>query len=41
MKMRYVLLALLSAVIFLAADNQTSQNFGPEFFGSAEGNSNR
>lgn len=39
MKMRYVLLALLSAVIFLAADNQTSQNFGPEFFGSAEGNS--
>ncbi|HEX3105431.1 MAG TPA: hypothetical protein VHQ22_13380 [Terriglobales bacterium] len=39
MKRRYVLLALLSVVVFLAADNQTSQDFGPSFFGSAEGNS--
>jgi hypothetical protein len=41
MKTRYVLLALLSVVVFLAADNQTSQDFGPSFFGSAEGNSHR
>src|SRR3954462_6302898 len=39
MKTRYVLLALLSVLVFLAADSQTSQDFGPSFFGSAEGNS--
>jgi hypothetical protein len=41
MKTRYLLLALLSVVVFLAADNQTSQDFGPSFFGSAEGNSHQ
>jgi hypothetical protein len=41
MKTRYGLLALLSVVVFLAADNQTSQDFGPSFFGSAEGNSHQ
>jgi hypothetical protein len=41
MKMRFVLLALISALVFLAADNQTSQDFGPSFFGSAEGNSHQ
>jgi hypothetical protein len=41
MKTRYVLLALLSVFVFLAADNQTSQDFGPSFFGSAEGNSHQ
>src|SRR5437764_13100604 len=41
MKTRYVLLALLSVLVFLAADNQTSQDFGPSFFGSAEGNSHQ
>ena len=37
MKTRYVLLALLSVVVFLAADSQTPQDFAPNFFGSAEG----
>jgi hypothetical protein len=41
MKTRYVLLALLSVLVFLAADNQTSQDFGSSFFGSAEGNSHQ
>ncbi|HEY4660055.1 MAG TPA: hypothetical protein VIG91_01025 [Terriglobales bacterium] len=41
MKTRYVLLALLSVLVFLAADSQTSQDFGPSFFGSAEGNSHQ
>jgi hypothetical protein len=39
MRTRYVLLALLSVVVFLAADSQTPQDFGSSFFGSAEGNS--
>lgn len=37
MKTRYVLFALLSVVVFLAADSPTPQDFGPSFFGSAEG----
>src|SRR3954470_601746 len=41
MKTRYVLLALLSVLVFLAADSQTSQDFGPSFFGSAKGNSHQ